>query len=213
VSYRLGGRAIATRARATAAIDLAMAIAPIALVIVLLHRLGYALTAWLWAVVAGLVALAATRAAVGYRALVRRLGAFVVTADAEHVVVETSRARIDVGRDAVQRIVDVEGPLGGLRLQLVPQPESSPLPDRIDLPRGGEGFGDLRAQLAQWRAVERAGKRGRAARIALGVAVVVGIFFLPFVFEDFVARSRGLALVLVLGLWLAMRFASSAHRR
>jgi hypothetical protein len=204
VSYRLGERAIETRARATAAIDLATALAPIALVLVLRHRLGYALSAWQWAVAAALVALTATRAVVRYRALARRLRKLVVTADEEGLRVDTASARIEVGRELVARIVDIDGPLGGLRVQLT-RDASPDGPKRIDVPRGGERFGELRAQLAQWRAVERAGRRSRTARVLIGALVVVGIFFLPFFLEDFVARSRVLAFALVLGVWVAIR--------
>jgi hypothetical protein len=36
---------------------------------------------------------------------------------------------------------------------------------------------------------------------------VAGLFFLPFLLEDFVARSKPLAIGLVVGLWIFMRAA------
>jgi hypothetical protein len=41
--------------------------------------------------------------------------------------------------------------------------------------------------------------------VAMGVAVVGAIFFVPFLLEDFVARSKLVAAALVAGMWLVMR--------
>jgi hypothetical protein len=56
-------------------------------------------------------------------------------------------------------------------------------------------------------AIERRGRRGPAMRVAMGVAVVAAIFFVPFLLEDFVARSKLVAVGLVAGMWLVMRVA------
>jgi hypothetical protein len=42
-------------------------------------------------------------------------------------------------------------------------------------------------------------------RVAVGVAVVAAIFFVPFLLEDFVARSKLVAAALVAGMWLVTR--------
>lgn len=77
----------------------------------------------------------------------------------------------------------------------------------VDVPRGGEGYAEVRAGLEAWGKVERRGRRGRAMRLGVAALVVAGIFFLPFLLEDFVARSRILAAGLVAGMWIAMRMA------
>ena len=42
-------------------------------------------------------------------------------------------------------------------------------------------------------------------RLAVGAMVVVAIFFVPFLLEDLVARSKLVAAGLVAGMWLVMR--------
>jgi hypothetical protein len=75
------------------------------------------------------------------------------------------------------------------------------------VPRGGEGYADVRARLESWGPVERRGRRGPAVRLAIAVVVVAGIFFVPFLLDDFVARSKLVAAALVVGTWLVMRTA------
>jgi hypothetical protein len=212
IRYRLGHDAAVSRARATALVGAANVLAPVLLIVVLLHKLGFGPWArgaqpnWATWTVVGLVtalaALALVRAIVVYRRLLGHLGAFEVTLEGDVVTVETPSARLTVPRTAIARATEVPGTFGGLRLELA---ASEDAPDRVEIPRGGERFGELRARIEAWRAVEPARRRGRAARLAIGAVIVVAIFFLPFVLDDFFGRSRLLALVLVVGLWLAMR--------
>ena len=61
--------------------------------------------------------------------------------------------------------------------------------------------------LESWTTIERRGRRGPATRVAMGAAVVGAIFFVPFLLEDFVARSKVVAAALVAATWVAMRLA------
>jgi len=105
--------------------------------------------------------LGAARAVVGYRSTTRRLGALVVSFDGASLAVRTARAALNIVPSDVMRIVEVDGPLGGLRLELR---ETDDLPARIDLPRGGALFADLRVALGHWRAIERVPAEG-ASRV------------------------------------------------
>ena len=214
VRYELGEPVARSRARATAALATAAALAPVALVVVLLRRLGYGVdprhSAWVAAILGVLALLMVTRGFAAYRRSRRFLAAFRVAVGDDELAVETPFARMRVPRAAVARVVDLDGALGGLRLELremLPAGDAaaSDIPERLDIPRGGEKFGELRARLGAWRTIERAPRRSRAARVAIGATIVVGIFFLPFVLEDFVGRSKLVALALVLGVWLATR--------
>jgi hypothetical protein len=192
----------------------AAALAPVALVVVLLRKLGYGAdprqSTWFAVGLGVLSVLLIARGFATYRRSRRFLAAFRVAVAEEELVVETPFARMRVPRAAIARVLDLDGALGGLRLELremLPAGDAgdADIPERIDIPRGGERFGELRAQLAAWQPVERAPRRSRAMRLAIGAAIVMGIFFLPFVLEDFVGRSKLVALGLVLGLWLATR--------
>jgi hypothetical protein len=81
----------------------------------------------------------------------------------------------------------------------------------VTIPRGGEGFGDVRAHLERWGTIEHRNRRGPLVRLAVGIAVVAAIFFLPFVLEDVVARSPVGAALLVVGAWGAMRWTLRAR--
>jgi hypothetical protein len=155
-------------------------------------------------VTATLVALVLVRAAAGYGAARRRLAALVVDVADDGLHVETAREAWTIERARVARIVEVDGRLGGLRVESLPDPRSGEVFE-AQIPRGGEGYGEVRARLDAWRLVERRGRRGPAVRFAIGALVVAGIFFVPFVLEDFVARSKVLAAALVAGMWLVTR--------
>ena len=71
---------------------------------------------------------------------------------------------------------------------------------------GPKGREQVRARLEQWRPIERRARRGAGARLLFGVAVVGAVFFLPFVLDDFAARSKVLASVVVLVTWGAIRW-------
>jgi hypothetical protein len=136
----------------------------------------------------------------------RRLRALVVTVSPEEIRAATTRAASAVARASVARIVEVEGSLGGLRVESQRDPATGEL-SVVHVPRGGARFAEVRATLEHWRPIERRGRRGPAVRFAIGAAIVVAIFFTPFLLEDFVARSKVIAAVLVIGMWIAMRAA------
>jgi len=204
IRYRLGDAEATRRARWASVVRALSSIAPIALAIILLHRLGWAPTPAFWAVVAVLVALVASRAALGYSSTRRKLRSLVVTVSDEDIHVENVRDGYSIARPRVARIVEVDGSLGGLRVESLPDPRSGVVFE-AHVPRGGEGYTDVRSRLESWRGIERRGRRGPAMRVAVGVAVVAAIFFVPFLLEDFVARSKLVAAVLVAGMWLVMR--------
>ena len=77
-----------------------------------------------------------------------------------------------------------------------------PDPSGWNIP-GTDTYVGLRAP--SWSVLWDGGLTGSGWIVLLGIAVVVGIFFLPFVFDDFVAKSKVAAFVVVLGIWLAMR--------
>jgi hypothetical protein len=132
------------------------------------------------------------------------LRSLVVTASEDALRVEAPRLRQVMPGASVASITEIDGPLGGLRIVGAPDPTGS-TPPAIHVPRGGEAFGDLRAAVERWRPIRRRGRRSPATRWVLGALVVAGIFFVPFLLDDFVARSRLVAGGLVLALWGAMR--------
>jgi hypothetical protein len=129
------------------------------------------------------------------------------------VTVEDASIRVDgprdgwtIDRDRVARILEIDGSLGGVRVESLPDPRSGVV-FVVDVPRGGAGWADVRAAVEQWRPVERRSRRGPAVRLLVGALVVAGIFFLPFLLDDFVARSQLVAAGLVAATWIAMRLA------
>lgn len=204
IRYRLGGAEAARRARWASLVRAVSSLAPIALAIILLHRLGWAPSLAFWSVVAALVALVATRAALGYSSTRRKLRSLVVTVSDEDIHVENARDGYSIARPRVARILEVDGSLGGLRVESLPDPRSGVVFE-AHVPRGGDGYTDVRGRLESWKLIERRGRRGPAMRVAMGAAVVAAIFFVPFLLEDFVARSKLVAAGLVAGMWLVMR--------
>ena len=206
IRYRLGDAAAARRARAVAAVGALASLAPVALAAVLVDKLDLPAASGVafWWVAIALGLLVGVRAAVGYGVASKRLRALVVTVDDERIRMEAGRIGSMVERGAVARIVEIGGPLGGLRVESTPDKQTGAVAV-VRVPRGGEAFGEVRAWLEQWRPVERRGRRPAAARLALGVFVVAAIFFLPFLLDDFVARSRILAALAVAGMRLAVR--------
>jgi hypothetical protein len=200
--YELGEDAARGRATWTALLGTAAALGPVALVVVIAQKLGWTAQPWIAAGVAALGVLALARGALSFVQLRRRLRAFRVTIEDGALCVKTARAELRVAREAIARVTELDGALGGLRVTLR---DDETLPERIDIPRGGAAYAELRARLAGWSAIERAPRRGVVTRIVIGAGVIAAIFFLPFFFEDFVARSKGIALALVLAMWLAAR--------
>jgi len=204
VRYELGDAASAARARWTAALETAATLGPIALVVVIVQKLHWTAEAWVPLGVGALCALAIARGVASYLRLRRRLRAFRVTIEDGALCVKTASAELRVRREAVAKVTELEGALGGMRVMLRDDGDDT-LPERVDIPRGGAAYATLRAELSAWCAIERQPRRGVVARLVIGAAVVAAIFFLPFFFEDFVVRSKGLALALVLAMWLAAR--------
>ncbi len=208
IHYRLGGAAATRRARALAAVGALASLAPVGLAAVLLDRLGRLSEAGgsgLFAALAvSLAGLVAVRAGVGYRASSRRLSALVIDVDEDRIDARAGRDACSIERVRVARIVEIAGSLGGLRVESEPDPRTG-LVSVVRVPRGGDAFGEVRAILEGWRPIDRSGRRGPAARVALGALVVAAIFFLPFLLDDFVARSKVLAAGLVIAMWLVVR--------
>jgi len=205
IVYRLGAVAAKRRAGATAMVRAVTALTPVVLAAELLPRLGWSPAGPLLAVAAALFALVVVRALVQYGTAKRRLGSLRVTLDDDSLATETAADRLTVPRSTVARIVEIDGALGGIRVDSAPDIASGVVLS-ASVPRGGDGFGEVRARLEQWRTIERRGKAGSGVRLLLGVAVVVAMFFLPFVLDDFVARSRLLAGGTVVVAWAAIRW-------
>jgi hypothetical protein len=208
IRYELGEAAAASRARATAIIDTFGVLAPLALVVALLYRLGYAGGVPLAVACGALAVLSVVRGGLAYQRLVRRLRRFRVVVGEAELSVETASHELTAPRAAIARVVELPGRFGGLRVELsgtvATSPSAGSAPERVDIPRGGERFGDVRAALEAWCGIARAPRRGRVVWIALGVLVVTGIFFLPFALEA-LGRSKPLAIALVVATWVGLR--------
>jgi hypothetical protein len=202
--YALEEDAVRARARAMAIWSAVATAMPPVLVVVLVLEMHLAPILYVVPVAVLVVVLAIVRGIVGHRTTMRRLRALVVNVGDDALSIVTARGATRIGREDIDRIVEVTGPLGGLRLELYEREE---LPQRVDLPRGGARFADLRTSLGAWRPIASPRRRGRVARVAFGVVVVLAIFFLPFFVDDFVARSRVAAGAVILVLWIAMRMA------
>ena len=206
--YELGAPAAKRRALAAAVVSATVSLAPLVLGLELLPRLpqmAWAPAGTFWAVAAALGVLVAVRTTLQYQSVRRRLAALRVTLDDDAIATETPSEALTVPRRRVARIVEIDGELGGLRIESEPDPRSGVVLI-ASVPRGGEGFGDLRARLERWRAIERRPRWGVGVRLLLGAGVVAAIFFLPFVLDDFVARSKLAAAGLVVLGWAVARW-------
>jgi hypothetical protein len=203
IRYSLGDAEATRRARWAAVVGAVSSLAPIGLAVVLLHRLGWSPTTAFWAVVGALVALVVTRASVGYGSARRKLRALVVTVGEDDIHVASTRDGYGIPRARVARIVEIDGSLGGLRVESYPDARGVIYEARV--PRGGEGYADVRRRLESWRPIERRGRRAPRVRLALGALVVAAFFFVPFLLDDFVAHSKMIAAGLVAAMWLVMR--------
>jgi hypothetical protein len=205
IRYRLGAPAAKRRAAAASAIGAATAVAPVVLGFELLPRLGWSPTGMFWLVAAAIGALIVVRTVSQYTTARRRLSALEVTLDDEGIATATPSDALTVARSRVARIVEVQGALGGLRVESEPDPRTGVVLV-ASVPRGGEHFGDVRAALERWRPIERRARLGIGVRVLSGAAVVAAVFFLPFLLDDFVGRSRAVAGVLVLLAWAVARW-------
>jgi len=206
IRYRLDDRQASRRALVASLVGAVSALAPAVLAVILLRRLGWAPRGLFWGVGVALAALVALRAVLAFTGSRRRLRALVVTIDDDAIRADGLRAGDTLARARVARVVEIDGALGGLRLTSDRDPGTGELLE-LRVPRGGAGYADVRARLETWRAVERRGRRGPAMRFVIGGLVVAGIFFVPFLLDDFVARSRLVAAGLVACVWIAMRTA------
>jgi hypothetical protein len=205
IQYQLGTAAAKRRAAVAAGIGSATSLAPVVLSLELVPKLGWSPPAVFWALALAVGALLVVRTSVQYAGGKRRLTALRVRLDDASVTTETARASLTIGRGEVERIVEVAGTLGGIRVESRPDPRTGVVLV-ASLPRGGDGFGDVRTTLEQWRPIERRPRASRAVRIGFGVGVVAAIFFLPFVLDELVGRSKLVAAVIVLLAWAVMRW-------
>jgi hypothetical protein len=204
--YRLADAAIARRALFGALAETVSATAPPLFVLLVLGRLAVAPPQYLAAGAALLVVLAVARAWTTRQRLKRHLKQFVVEVGPLDVVIGTLRGEHRIPRPAIERIREIPGVLGGLRLDLMEGWDGKDdSPELVDVPRGGEGFAELRSALEEVRPLE-APKRGRRQlRIAVFVVVIVSIFFVPFALDLIGGQSRLIALAVVLAVWVGMR--------
>jgi hypothetical protein len=158
-----------------------------------------------WAVTVAIGALVVVRTFSQYATVRRRLASLEVTLDDDAITATTSSDALTVARERVARIVEVRGGLGGLRVESVPDPRTGVVLV-ASIPRGGDCFGDVRAALERWRPIDRRPRLGVGVRVLTGVGIVASMFFMPFVLDDFVARSKVVAALIVLLAWAVARW-------
>lgn len=205
IRYELGARAARRRAAAASAIGALTSLAPVALGLELLPRLGWSPTGMFWALTVAIGTLVVVRTLAQYATLRRRLASLRVTLDDEAITTETSSDALTVARGRLARIVEVRGALGGIRVESEPDPRTGVVLVAT-VPRGGDHFGEVRAALERWRPIDRRPRLGVGVRVLSGAGIVAAVFFMPFVLDDFVARSKVVAAVLVLLAWAVARW-------
>lgn len=199
------------RARWMTAVGAGVALSPVALVILLLTKMGFRFEATTLGLVGAITALVVLRSVALHSRRVAFLRGLVVSVVEDSLVVEARREKdLSFPRGDVERIQEMEGALGGLRIHLAPRGDS---PTVFDIPRGGKHFGDLRAELETWRPLERSGRRSRWMRAGYVVAVVAGIFFIPFLLDDILGLSRVSARMFASGMVMFVWFAARAITR
>jgi hypothetical protein len=220
VDYRLDPAAVRRRARAVALLGSLALIAPGALIAVLVAGQGVLRNGLVVTTALLLLLLAVVRAAVTYGRLVRQLGRFSVRvkarrsgeaeAEAEQVLVLRAGQRtIELRPESIERLVEIAGALGGLRMRIADS-ELLEVPPQIDIPRGGEGFAELVRAVVAFAPAARFDpprRRPPILRFARGAAVVAALFFLPFLAVDFIHRSRLLAYGVALLVFVVVRAA------
>ena len=165
-----------------------------------------------------LLVLALVRVAVIYQRLVRQLARFSVCLEPGEqgkqgaLVIRAGERAIELRPESIERLVEVAGTLGGVRVRVADAEHVAGLqvPSQIDVPRGGEGFAELLRALLAFAPRARFDlprRRSRLVRIARGAAVVATLFFLPFFAVDFLHRSRLLAYGLALLVFVIVRAA------
>jgi hypothetical protein len=159
-----------------------------------------------WCVIGASALLVVVRAWVQYTTAKRRLGALSVVVDEHGLATRTRHETHTILRLRIARIVEIDGALGGLRIEFEPEGGDG-VTMVTSIPRGGTAFADVRARLEQWRPIERRRRKGPARRLVLGGAIVAAIYFLPFVLDDLAARSKLLIATFVVLSWMTMRWA------
>jgi hypothetical protein len=205
ILYELGAAVARRRAAAASAVGALTALAPVVLGLELLPRLGWSPTGTFWVVAATIGVLIVVRTLSQYTTARRRLASLKVTLEDDAIATATSSDTLTVARGRVARIVEVPGALGGLRVESTPDPRSGVVLV-ASVPRGGEHFGDVRAVLERWRPIERRRRLSVGVRVLSGAGIVAAMFFMPFVLDDFVARSKLVAAVIVLLAWAVARW-------
>ena len=195
--YRLDEAAARSRARIVAAVGTAQALTPAVLVVVLVHKLGYVPDRIAVGGGAALIALALVRGFAEHARVVSRLARFEAEPGEDVLRIVFGAADVALAWSELSRATEVPGRLGGLRVETADG-------GRFDLPRGGQGFGELRAAIAAKIPVSPAPRRARNVRVALGVGLVLAMFFVPFALDDVMGRSRLAALGIVAAAWLAL---------
>ncbi len=206
VHYALGEEAIARRALGSAVAETVSAIAPPAFVLVVLARLDVAPVKFF--VIGGvlLLLLGFARGATTWQRLRRHLARFTVDVGELDVVITTLRGEHKVPRPAVERVREIPGLLGGLRIELAEGWDGrDDSPEIVDVPRGGDGFAELRVALGEIRPLEAPRRVQRYLRVGLIVSVTLAVFFVPFFLDLLGNQSRIVALAVVLALWVTMR--------
>lgn len=210
MKYGLEASVATKRALAGAAAGTIATVGPVLFGLVLLLRTGATLDMTIVAAVCiALALLAMLRSVLAFQRMRSELGALAIEIGEETLEVKTRRRKHSIPRTAIESITEVPGWLGGLRVNFVEGWDGTRnAAEYLDIPRGGEGFGELRAALEKWKTVELPKRRGRMARIAIGIAIVLGLFFVPFLVAD-VGQSPIVAAGMVLAGFLAMRIALS----
>ncbi|MCL2447589.1 MAG: hypothetical protein FWD17_01440, partial [Polyangiaceae bacterium] len=116
IGYGLGVAAAARRSAIAAGVAAATGLAPLVLSGELLSRLLWRLPPAFWAVVVGAGALVVVRAGVQFWSGRRRLAALRVVVDDASIAAVSARAVVRIARADVAKIVEVDGPLGGIRV-------------------------------------------------------------------------------------------------
>jgi hypothetical protein len=210
ICYQLGAVAATRRARALAAVGATTAAAPLMLAAGILHRFAHRLaltpTSLMWMVAIAGGVLVSVRALVQYSSAKQRLRALRVVVDDHSIATRTAHNAYAIPLARVARIVEIEGALGGLRIESEPEAGNGTVLV-ASVPCGGEAFAQVRSRLERWRAIERRQRRGPAKRWLLGALIVAAIFFLPFVLDDIAPRSNFIIAAFVALAWMAMRWA------
>lgn len=211
VRYELDDDEALKRARGMTAVSAGVALSPVALVLLLLTKMGFRFDATTLGLVGAVTALVVLRSVAQHSRRVSLLRALVVTIEGDALAVDARREkRLIFPRGDVERIQEMEGALGGLRVHLAPRGDA---PTVFDIPRGGRHFGDLRAELETWRPLERSGRRSKWMRVGYVVAVVAGIFFIPFLLDDILGLSRVSARMFASALVMLVWFVARAITR